>query len=368
MNEFTFYQPTKIIFGKGRVNELKNYIPDHVRRIIIVTDKNLIKNNLLVKDIIKDIENDFQTDVFFEIEENPSFETVKKGAALAKLKASELVIGLGGGSPMDVAKGIAVIAANKGSIKEYVGGKKLKKTPLPIICIPTTSGTGSEVTPFAVFTDKKDQNKCGFFHEGIFPFLSIIDPELSFSMPVKVIINTGLDVLSHAIEAYFSDLSFYHNDMYALKAIQLAFKNLVHATQRNEEAMQNMSYASMLAGIAISHSSTILPHIMGYPLTVFHEIPHGLASFLTIPTYLEFLKRNKFEKKRIEKFENLIGGMEQIPIFADQLNLSLKLRDYGVNESSFDIFASKTIKKGDIQISPGDITKNNIIEIYKDSF
>jgi len=367
MKSFVFHQPTKVIFGIGTRNQLKDMIPDHIKRIGIVTDKTLIENMPLMKGVIKQVESSFEVSIFDDIEENPSFETVDKAARYFESKACEWIIGIGGGSSMDAAKGISICANGKEPIRTYVEGTKPVKTALPIICIPTTSGTGSEVTPFAVFSDKMNRTKCGFAHKDIFPFAAIIDPELSYSMPIKIIKSSGLDVLSHALEAYLSEMSFPHNDMYALEAIQLVFKNLKRASEKQPQPMQCMSYASMLAGVAITHASTILPHIMGYPLTVFHSISHGLASFLTLPAFLKYLQEQGIAGPKLGALGKAIGGLERLEELASELEISLKLKSYGVLETQLELFAEQTIHKGDIQITPGNISKSDIIQIYQDS-
>ena len=367
MQAFTFHLPVKTVFGAKSVRNLEKCIPQVVKNIVVVTDRNLIGNDTVSK-IIQNLETRFNVGIYAEIEENPSFETIDHGGVYAKSAGCDLVIGLGGGSSMDAAKGIAITATNPDSIRVYVKGKEPERLPLPVICIPTTSGTGSEVTPFAVFTDKVNQEKCGYAHESIFPIAAIIDPELSYSMPMKTLVSSGLDVLSHAVEAYCSNLSFPHCDLHALKAIQLVLENLRKAAQKDPIAMQKMSYASMLAGVAIAHASTILPHIMGYPLTVYHSIPHGLASFLTLPAFLKFLRKNHLIESKLNELEKNIKGLDQFETLAKDLGISLNLRAYGIQQDQFEPFAEKALLKADIQITPGNIVKNDIISIYRAAF
>jgi len=363
MKNFTFHIPTKIVFGSGKLKELESLIDKTQKNILIVTDKvlltqtNVIKNSLLV---LKS-RNVF---IYSEVEENPSFATVEEGAYFAKSNNIDLIIGIGGGSSMDAAKGIALRIHNEVSIQEIVQQNAEVRNVAPIICIPTSSGTGSEVTPFAVFTDTNTHLKHGFSNPAIFPSISIIDPELTYSMPSAVIINTGLDAMAHAIEAYFSNLSFELNDQFAIEAIKIIIENIENAAKKDTEAMNKMAYAAMLGGIVISHASTILPHIMGYPLTSYHGLAHGRACIILQPAFLNYLKENDLESAKTKILDDLFNPMGGLEDFIQNLNISTKLSDYGIKESEIPIFAKQTMIKGDVKITPGVITQNIIADIY----
>ncbi len=366
MQAFNFHIPTKIIFGKGKIDLLKSELSDDIKSILIVTDKNLHLKTNIVEDIKFQL-SDLGVFIYDEIEENPSMKTVDSGAQFAIKNKIDLILGIGGGSSMDAAKGIALLANNDGCIQDYLNGKKPNKPTLPLVCIPTTSGTGSEVTPFAVFTDKKDESKKGYSHPFIFPMLSIIDPELTYSMPKNVRINTGLDVLAHAVEAYLSLESNELNDQIALESIGLVVDHLLKAVEMKKSSIQAMAYSSVLAGIAITHASTILPHVMGYPLTVFHQIPHGRASILTLDAFMNFLDNDAKTHKKIEILQSIFKKVNGLRGFLNSLNVSSKLRNYGVKESEIELFVEKTMGKGDIAITPGKINKTVVKNLYKDS-
>lgn len=366
MKSYNFYIPTRIVFGSNKIEELNTFIPKEVKKILLVTDKNLVEKTTIILKISEILKFEFV--VFQETEENPSLETIKKGAEFGRSNQVDFIIGVGGGSSMDAAKGIAILITNGGEIMEYINGKGLTQNALPIICIPTTSGTGSEVTPYAVFTDPKEEIKTAIAHDQLFPQTSIIDPELTYSMPKSVIINTGLDALSHSVEAYLSTESFDLNDQLALESIELIIENLENASNSDHSAMAKMAHASMLGGIAIAHASTILPHIMGYPLTVFHQIPHGLANAIILPEFLEFMRRNSTETEKVNNLFNLFEKVDGIKKFIHKLGISTKLSDYGIKKSEIDLFAEKTIVKGDVKITPAELSKEKIVEIYKASF
>ena len=364
---FNFYLPTEIIFGCGKVKEFNQLIDKNINNILIVTDKNVFKKSGAHDAVLKQLK-DFRIEIFDEVEENPSFSTLKKGTKIAKANNVQLILGIGGGSPMDTAKGIAAFATNKGNIIDYMEGKVLSKDPLPVVCIPTTSGTGSEVTPYAIFTDLEKGKKMCFSNLKIFPKFSIIDPELTFSMPKYITINTGVDVLTHAIEAYLSIKSFPLNDLFAIHSIKIVLENLNLASQKDKEAMNKLAYASMLAGITITHASTILLHIMGYPLTIFHSIPHGRANAILLPAFIEFMKRKSYLTQKVKTIVSMFKEFGGVNNYIIGLNISTKLSSYGIRIEEFEKFARDTIIKDDIKITPAEVTKEDIIEIYNRTF
>ncbi len=368
MQGFNFFTPTRIVFGSGRISEISQLILADYRRILLVSERNLANNTPVVSRVKEIVSNSCQVELYLDIEENPSFESVEKGGLLAREKKIDLVIGLGGGSPMDAAKGIAMVATNDYPLVDLISMKNLPETPLPVFCIPTTAGTGSEVTPYAVFTDREGKNKCGYGDDGIFPRVALIDPELTYSMPKSVVVNTGLDVLTHSIEAFLSTQAFPMNDLIALESIREVIKHLPAAARKDHEAMSAMAYASMLGGVAITHGGTILLHIMGYPLTVYHEIPHGRANAILLPAVLDYLRENGTARPRIELIDDLFkanGGVEQ---FVNSLDVSTQLRDYGIDPAAIHTFAEKVIIKGDIAITPAQVSEEDIVEIYRNKY
>lgn len=364
---FNFYLPTEIIFGCGKVKELNQLIDKDINSILIVTDKNVFKKSGAHDAVLNQLKG-FRIEIFDEVEENPSFPTIIRGTKIAKENNAQLILGIGGGSPMDVAKGIAVFATNNGNIKDYIGGKVFSKDPLPLVCIPTTSGTGSEVTPYAIFTDMEKGKKICFSNPKIFPKFSIIDPKLTYSMPKDVTLNTGVDVLTHAIEAYLSTKAFPLNDLFAIHSIKIVLGNLKLASQKDKEAMSKLAYASVLAGITITHAGTILLHIMGYPLTVFHSIPHGRVNAILLPAFIEFMKRKSYLTQKVNTIVSMFEEFGGVKNYINGLDISTKLSSYGIRIEELEKFAIDTIIKDDIKITPAEVTKEDIIEIYYSAF
>ncbi|MFH2000077.1 MAG: iron-containing alcohol dehydrogenase [Planctomycetota bacterium] len=364
MQAFDFHLPVEILFGRGRIVELGERMRASWKSVLIVTDRNVAKNTEHL-DRIRALLKGRNLSLFDAVEENPSFSTVEKGRAAARELGADLILGLGGGSPMDVAKGIAVVSANAGTMEDYMAGESLENDPLPVVCIPTTSGTGSEVTPFAVFTDPKEESKKGFSHTGIFPVFSIIDPELTFTMPEHVIIDTGLDALTHAVEACLSVASFPFIDMMALESVKLIIDSLHKASLKDRDAMIRMAYASMLAGAAIAHASTILLHIMGYPLTVYRGVSHGRANAALLPAFMLFMKTRSTARDKASRIEALFGLHNGIEAYVRSLGISTRLSDYHVWENDLQRFVQKVIVKGDVKITPARITEEVILGIYR---
>jgi len=367
MKPFEFNIPTKIVFGRGKISTLSNEINKEITRILIVTDKHAGEKSGALK-AIKNQLKDKYFDIFDRVEENPSFQLLEEGRKIIREGNYQIILAIGGGSPMDAAKGFAVLATNDGSMLEYMNGRALEHKPLGVICIPTTSGTGSEVTPYAVFSDHEQGFKGGFAHLGIFPIVSIIDPELSFSMPTQLIVNTGLDALTHSIESYLSADATILTDALAIHSIKTIIENLDNAAKKDQEAMCLVSYASMIAGIVITHAGTILLHIMGYPLTIYHNIQHGKANAILLPQFLEFMLANSTVKEKVKEIDKLFKAFGGARKYIEDFGIKTRLASYGIKDSELKLFAEKTIVKGDIKITPASLTVEKIINIYRDTY
>ncbi len=359
--------PTKIIFGCGKAKTLKAHIPHGISNILVVTDPTSFQESGARQLILEQLV-DYTLRVFDEVEENPSFESLEKGAALARETQTQLIIGVGGGSPMDAAKGIATLAVNGGSMKEYIEEADFESEPLPVICLSTTSGTGSEVTPYAVFTDLEQGKKMCLAHPKIYPQCSIVDPELTYSMPESICVNTGLDALSHAMEACLSTISHPMIDALAFQSMQMVLDNLEDAANNQKGARNIMAYASMLAGICISQTSTILLHIMAYPLTIYHGIPHGKANAILMPAFLRFMEQRSTSTEKLDRILAIFAKRGGAAAFISNMGIDCRLASYGITPNSFEKFASDTIVKDDIHITPAKVTKQDIIDLYNHAY
>jgi alcohol dehydrogenase class IV len=364
MKPFLFHLPTEVLFGRGRIKEFGARLDPKFERILIATDKNVALKSPAVDAVLAELQPR-QVWLFQDIVENPTFENIEEGARFARDLRAEIIIGVGGGSPMDAAKGIALLAANGKDLSAYLSGEKPENPPLPVVCVPTTSGTGSEVTPYAIFTDVENRNKVGYANSSLFPILSIVDPELTSTMPEPVIIHTGLDALTHALESFLSIQAFWMNDILALHVIDVVLWNLKQAVRKDPEAMTKLSYASMLAGINITHGGTILLHIMGYCLTTFHGLPHGKANAALLPHVLDFMRKHSTVKEKVRKLDEIFepfGGARQ---FIESFGVSTRLSSYGVSEEELGEFVKRVIVKSDVKITPAPVTEQDIFQIYR---
>ena len=275
-----YQQPVAIRFGNGRVREIKDVAAEMglTEGGLLVSEK-LFATNGTAEKIVKDSEGTI-SEIFSDFSPNPDVTEVDKAAALIREKHLKFVVAMGGGSAMDLAKSAASIAFTNDSIADYHGtGKAMPQEHLPIIAVPTTAGTGSEVTCVSVLTNRALGKKAPIVSDGFFPSVAIIDPELTYSVPPHVTASTGMDVLSQAIEGYWSKGHQPICDACAIHAAPLVFKYLPIAVAEpdNAEARQKMCEASVIAGLAFTLPKTTSSHACSFPLTKLYDLPHGEA-------------------------------------------------------------------------------------------
>lgn len=381
--ESVFYSPTRIIFGEGSLKRVGEEARKFGEKVLIVTGKSSSKKAGSLDEVVNSLtSHNLRVEVFNKVEPDPSVETVEEGAKFAKKCAVDVVIGLGGGSSMDAAKGIALLMTNKGSITDYFGTDKVKEPAVPIIAIPTTAGTGSEVTKYAVVTDQKKMLKqiIGSFH--ISPVLAILDPMLTLSMPASLTANTGVDALSHAIESYVCTKANPVSDILALESIRLIAEALPGAVSQPEniEVRKKMLFASSIAGIALTSSGAGIIHGMGYSITLYYGAPHGLANALLMPEAMEFnLVANPSKYKNIaaamgKKVEGLSEkdaarlSVVAVRELSEKIGIPRGLKEIGVKEESLAGFA-ETVGKNErvLSLNPRRPSIKEIEEIYRKS-
>jgi alcohol dehydrogenase len=267
-------------------------------KALIITDKGVVGAGLLEKVLTPLEQAGVQAHIFDQIEPNPRDYTVVKAFEFGKKKDCELVIGLGGGSPIDAAKAVGALMTNPGPIQDYLRGAVLKNPPPPLIAIPTTSGTGSEVTQFSVVTDTERSFKAGIGSPLLIPKVALVDPLLMESMPPSLAAATGMDALTHAVETFVSVNSQPFSDALALHAIRLigAFLRPSVANGANLEARSQMAMASTLAGVAFSNAGVGLVHAMAHPLGGRFDVPHGVANAILLPLVMRFNLIARLEK------------------------------------------------------------------------
>lgn len=274
----------RLVHGRGIISELPAEV-DRLRgsNILVVTDPGLVKAG--IADRVVKLLDGRKVDLFTEVEPDPSIETVVACADLVRSKGYDLVIGLGGGSALDVAKCASALATNELEVAQYLGIDKVDRPGVPKILIPTTAGTGSEVTNVAVLSLKADKTKKGIVSRHLLADTAILDPELTFGLPPAVTASTGMDALTHAIEAYVSRFAQPLTDDFALKAIRMISASLRTAVYNGKdfEARDTMLTASLYAGLAFGSAATGMVHGLAMPLGGQFNIPHGVANSVLLP-------------------------------------------------------------------------------------
>ena len=291
MNEFSFSVPQNITVGKGSLAKL----PEVAKKsggshAFLMSGPHLAKMGLVEKAAESLKVAGIAVDTFTEIEGNPSVETVDKATAAFKESGADFIVAFGGGSPMDVAKAVGVTAKYGGSITEYEGAHKVPGPIIPLIAIPTTAGTGSEVTAFSVITDHSRDYKMTVFSYEILPAYAILDAELLTTAPASVAAACGIDAFIHAEEAYISTAASPFSDAMAEKAMSLIGKNIRRfvANRGDIEAAEAMLVGSLFAGIAFSFARLGNVHAMSHPVSAFFDVPHGVANAVLFPVIAEY--------------------------------------------------------------------------------
>ncbi len=381
---FSFTGAKKIVFGNGELLKLAGHIKDlHAKNPLVVIDKNLAKTDLLEKVEKVLLPENIRFTVYNKVEPEPPIELADEGAKLAVKNKCDIVIGIGGGSAMDVAKAIAVLATNKGGVVDYLGLNKVPHPGLPKIMIPTTAGTGSEVTFTAVFVRKNLKKKEGMNSPYLYPELALLDPELTLSLPPAPTAHTGLDALCHAIESYTSVNSSPMSEMFSLEAIALIAENLracVH-DGKNIVARERMLLGSLYAGIGLANAGVTAVHSLSYPLGGKYGVGHGLANTMLLPAVMAFNL-----PAALEKFTNVAEAMgehveglpvreaaylalEAVEVLIEDCGVHDSLAQFGIKEKDFPVLADVAVTVArPLENNPRKLTKDDMIAIYTQAF
>ena len=288
---FSFILPTKILFGPGCVKTIGNELSElGVERPLIVTDTGVCAAGILDK-VLAVLPKNIECRIFDKVEANPKDINVAAGAEAYSAFGADSILAVGGGSPIDCAKSIAVLVANGASDIKAFEGKNVPSKPLPpLVCIPTTSGTGSELTFSSVITDTRNGYKMTVKNRFTAPKTAICDPELTLTVPPSITAATGMDALTHAVEAFTATCSEPISDAVALYAIELISQSLVPAFENGNdlEARSRMLMGSMLAGIAFSHSDVASIHCIAESLGGMYDLPHGVCNAIFLPYMMAY--------------------------------------------------------------------------------
>ncbi len=288
-----FYIPTEIYHEDGAVLKHSSEIASLGRKALIITGRSSAVQTGALDDIIKALEdNNTEYILYDKIEENPSVGTIMDAAGIGRSQGADFVIGVGGGSPMDAAKAVALMVQNRDT-SEDVLYKPLKIKALPVVEIPTTCGTGSEVTPYAILTRDDIKTKQSISHK-IYPVLACIDAKYLGNAPEGLVINTAIDALGHIIESYFNANATEYSRMASLYGMEqwAANRDAIETGEFTKDNYNQLLFASTLAGMAISHTGTSIPHGLSYYLTYNKGVPHGKAVGIFLPGYLALMEKN----------------------------------------------------------------------------
>ncbi|MDI3535147.1 MAG: hypothetical protein PWQ82_1512 [Thermosediminibacterales bacterium] len=378
-----FRMKTNVVYGNNAVDNTGVYVRElKGTRVLIVTDPGIKKAGLLerLEKTLK--EADINYTVFDEVVPNPPIEVVEKGIEVARKAEVDLFIAIGGGSSMDVAKAINILYTNGGHIKDYAGVEKVEKPTLPLIAIATTCGTGSEVTWSSVITDPEEEFKFAILSSQNIPEIAIIDPTLMAKLPPKLIASTGMDALTHAIEAYVSAKAQPFSDALAIYAIELISDNLRKAVhyQDNLENISKMAIASTIAGAAFTNGLLGLVHAMAHPLGGMFNIPHGIANAILLPYVMKFnLVANPEKFARIAKVmgENIEGlnereaaekALQAVIKLSTDVGIPTNLKEVGMDPSKIDKLAADSMKSGNVFSNPRKNTIEDVKTLFRNAY
>ncbi|WP_107928902.1 iron-containing alcohol dehydrogenase [Neisseria animaloris] len=374
-----FFMPVQNILGADALKEAMDAIVAFgFKKALIVTDAGLSKLGV-AEQVGKQLkEKGIDYAVFDQVQPNPTVGNVNAGLAELKSSGADFIVSLGGGSSHDCAKGIAVVATNGGKIEDYEGVNKSKKPQLPLIAINTTAGTASEMTRFTIITDETRHVKMAIVDKNVTPILSVNDPLLMENMPVPLTAATGMDALTHAVEAYVSTAADPITDTCAVKAIELITRYLPTAVHepKNKEAREKMAYAQFLAGMAFNNASLGYVHAMAHQLGGFYDLPHGVCNALLLPHVERF--NQQVAKGRLDEIGAILSknnpdlaGLEVIDAItklAHIVGIPKSLKELGVKEEDFGVLADNALKDVCGLTNPIQANKEQIIGIFKAAF
>ncbi|MCK9817067.1 L-threonine dehydrogenase [Pseudomonas chlororaphis] len=379
----TFFIPAVNIMGNGCLDEAMIAIRNYgFRKALIVTDAGLAKAGVASMVAEKLAMQDIDSLVFDGAKPNPSIDNVEQGLAQLQQGQCDFVISLGGGSPHDCAKGIALCATNGGHIRDYEGVDRSSKPQLPLIAINTTAGTASEMTRFCIITDESRHVKMAIVDRNVTPLLSVNDPALMVAMPKGLTAATGMDALTHAIEAYVSTAANPITDACALKAIGMISNNLREAVRDGSDlvARENMAYAQFLAGMAFNNASLGFVHAMAHQLGGFYDLPHGVCNAVLLPHVQSFNAMVCADRltdvahamgadiRGFSPEEGAQAAITAIRTLAKDVEIPAGLRELGAKLQDIPVLATNALKDACGLTNPRAADQRQIEEIFRSAF
>jgi alcohol dehydrogenase class IV len=371
-----FYSPTKIIFGVGSLKGLQEELKRlKIYRVLIIADNVLFSLNIIDR-VLSYIRESIKSVEFYHVSEEPGINEFNKVAQFVRNNQFDGIIGIGGGSTLDTAKIASISSTNTGDILNFIGINKIKYRGIPLILIPTTAGSGSEVTRIAVVKVSYGgiEVKRGIASEYLLPDTVIVDPELTVTLPPKLTAITGLDALAHAIEGLTSTLSTPITDSLALTSITLILRYLYKAyiNGNDIEARTYMSLAAMLGGLVVGNAGATLGHFIGETVGPIYNIPHGLAVGVSLPYIIKFYS-NIIESKiafhrmilNIDSKDAVRNIIKKLVRLYKEMNIPLSLRELNIDRNDLPKLAEVTLKYKVKATTPIDLDKETLLKIYE---
>ncbi|KAL3690147.1 hypothetical protein R1sor_016456 [Riccia sorocarpa] len=377
---YAFYMPTLNLIGVGSINAAGAQIAElGFKKALIVTDKVLVKVGAVehITKVLDSIHVEYA--IYDGTEPNPTDNQVDQGVAMLKEENCDFIISFGGGSPHDCAKAIGVLATNGGKIHDYEGVNKTKTAMLPVVAINTTAGTGAEITRFAIITDTSRHVKMAIIDWKVTPTIAVDDPVLMVGMPKSLTAATGMDALTHAIEAYVSTISNPVTDanaLHAMKLIKTYLRDAVHEGT-NLKARDMMSYAEFLAGMAFNSASLGYVHAMAHQLGGVYNLPHGVCNAVLLPVVQEYNAKavphlfidiaEAFGHRDIGEDEDLAVKrvLEDIRSLSKDVGIPKNLAELGVKPEDFGLLADNAMKDACGFTNPRAPTRDEVIELFR---
>ncbi|AYD04072.1 hydroxyacid-oxoacid transhydrogenase (plasmid) [Neorhizobium sp. NCHU2750] len=368
-SNWDFRLPTEIHFGWERLSTLSAVLTNlGGRHVFAMIGRSFL--NRVGETGLKDLLGPVELTVFTDIEENPSINTVDTAAARCREAGADVIVAIGGGSVLDAAKCVALLQKNDGSIRDYLYQvRKPERRGLPLVAVPTTAGTGSEVTPFAVITDPEKNAKPAISYPETFPDHAIVDPALTISMPTPVAVSTGLDAMTQALEGFWSTRATEMTRAMAFRAITLIYRNLEAACLgKDRDAIEKVTLGSVIGGTQMAMIGNTALHPLSYPLTLDYNLRHGLACAIYVPAFL------RYNQPAIDaRFSDLLTvlGLRTIEEFAagfealmQRLDAPTRLSALGVERAAIPQIVKNGVGRS-TAFNPRPLTEETMIEILE---
>ncbi|MCX7704633.1 MAG: iron-containing alcohol dehydrogenase [bacterium] len=344
LRKIKFFLPARVVFGRGSIEEFLPYVRSIGKKPLVTTGRRFARESGLLDTICKLLKSlDINFRIFEGVSPEPTVDDCIKVANAGKNFNADVIVALGGGSVIDVSKAAAVLIRNPGDMQDYFGEERFSSEPLPVVAIPTTCGSGSEVTRYAVIIDPQANTKRTVSSERIIPKLAILDPLVLETLPSSLMAGTAMDGLCHAIEGFLSNKANHLTKIFSRESINLIMDNIIGAvTDRIFEKIEMVFLGSLYAGFVINHTGTIFIHGMAYGLAIKYGIHHGTANALCLPYALKFLKEHGYSNE-IEEIERILEIDKLFDLYK-KIGIPSNLNKIGITKNDVFILSEMAVK------------------------